>query len=219
MTILAVAARFAFPAVLAVVSVYTILAVNTILAVLAVLAIPAVTTDSLDPVAVTVEQPLAVQGPVPAAVFVLLYADDGYSSVRAVAAVDTIAAVTAVRAIPAVFAVLAVIDRHGAPFRELKRVAYYLAAFHDLCHRRDVVILLQGVQNGLQRRDVGVQLRTGLIERGQPALLVRQQSTDIGIVVTSGNTGQRAGHDSPHGDPIDADTEFHQFVFFFSLNA
>lgn len=60
------------------------------------------------------------------------------------------------------------IDRHRTAFAERDRITDRFTVFHDRDHSRHIVVALQGLDNLLQRNDIGIQLAAQFLQRCQP---------------------------------------------------
>ena len=143
----------------------------------ALVALPALRAVGADGVAVGVGQELAVQRPVPVAVFGLRG-----TYLRGVALVTLVA-------------LRAVVDGDGGRVQEADGEAHLHAVLHDGRHGGDVV---RRAEQGLQRLDVGVRFRLPGFEGGDARSLCGQffgvlvhLFPEFGVVVLAGRQGQR----------------------------
>ena len=83
----------------------------------------------------------------------------------------------------ALVALLAVVDRHRLALGKRNGVAHRFAALHDGNDARYIVVLLQGLHEGLQRRNVGVHPLTQLFKLFDPIFETVNTATQGRIIV------------------------------------
>ena len=71
---------------------------------------------------------------------------------------DRCCAVLTGNSVISILSVFAVIDRNRIAFRKYDRITDLLAALYDGHYAFDIIIVLQGRNNGLQRRYIGIHL-------------------------------------------------------------
>ena len=71
---------------------------------------------------------------------------------------DRCCAVLTGSSVISILSVFAVIDRNRVAFRECNRITNLLATLHNRTYTLDIIIVLQGRNNGLQRRYIGIHL-------------------------------------------------------------
>ena len=160
-----------------VLAIFSILTIGARSSVCAISTVLTVGTLSFNLVAIIVEQPLAIKSPIVDAVRVLLYAN-----MRSVT-VLTICAILAVFAINTVLTILTVVDGDSCRLSEGNGITNGHTTLGDGRNTRNVIVLLQSINDTLQRRDVGIHLATHLLELFNSILQILDISADLSVII------------------------------------
>ncbi len=75
------------------------------------------------------------------------------------------------------------INGDRAVLYELNRITYDLVSLLHWSYRLDVVVLLESIDDGLKRRDVGVHLLTERLQRLDSLFMIGKLLAQTGIIV------------------------------------
>ena len=158
-------------AVFAILTVFSILSIFTIFAVDAILTIR---TRHLDFVAIVIQQPFAIDSPIVNTICILLNTYNGSVAVIAIYTILTVGAI---------FAVSAVINGNRIALGKSDCVTNGFARFYNRSYTCNVVVVSQGSENRLHRRDVAIHLFAHLFERRNTPLQIFNILTDSSVVI------------------------------------
>ena len=152
-------------------AIFTICTVCTIASVFSICSVFAIRSLGLDLIASFVGQPVAIECPIVDTIHILLHADSRCRTVLAIGAVHTVLSVFTVK------------DRNRIALAERDGITDLLAALHDWGDTRNIIIILQGCHNSLQRRNIRVHLLAEFLQLGHTVFQAVYAVPNVVIIV------------------------------------